>query len=91
VLAKDGGELVVFLLAIGFGNGVQVGQGIFVLADLIGLDVVLENTLGGEVELVGVAPDREAFLDVGDAAKWFEMGIGARYFSLSRWATMWLR
>ena len=32
----------------------QVGQGIFVLADLAGLDVVLENPFGGEVEFTDV-------------------------------------
>ncbi|GAB4260928.1 MAG: hypothetical protein Kow0065_11340 [Methylomicrobium sp.] len=75
MLTQDGGELVVFLLLIRGGNSVQVGQGILILADLIGLDVVLENPLGGEIEFVGVAPDREALLDVGGTAEGFEMWI----------------
>ncbi len=45
VLAQDGGRRVVFLLLIRGGNSVQVGEGILVLADLIGLDVVLGTPL----------------------------------------------
>ncbi len=65
MLAEDGGEFVIFLLLVGGGNRVEVGERVFVLPDVVGLDVFLENTALGEVELVGTAPDGEAGANVG--------------------------
>ena len=69
VLAQNGGKFVVLLLLVRSGNGVQIGQGILLLADLVGLNDVLKDTLGCEVELVCIAPDREALLYIGDTAE----------------------
>lgn len=80
MLAQDSGELVVFLLLIGGGNGLQIGQRVFVLADVVGLDVVLEQAFGGEVELVGITPDGITLLDVGGILETLELRVIGEVF-----------
>ena len=75
VLAEDGGELVIFLLLLAGGDGVEIGEGVFVLADVIRLSVRLEDAGGAEVGLVGVAPHGEAGRGAGRVAEAFERGI----------------
>ena len=45
---------------------------------MVRLYIVFEDTLSSEVEFVSIAPDPEALLDISDATKWFEMGIGSQ-------------
>lgn len=90
VLAENGGEAVVLLLLIAGGNGLEIGEGVFVLADVVGLDGFLEYAAGGVVQLIGVPPDSMAVLTSVAALNARKLGFAARYFSLSRWAMMWL-
>lgn len=80
VLAEDGGEAVVLLLLVAGGDGMEVGGGVFVLADVVGLDAVLKDAAGGVVVLVGVAPDGEAVFDIGGVAEAAEEGIFRKVF-----------
>ena len=71
---------MVFLLLVGGGDALQVVERIFVLADVVGLNVRLEYAFGGVVELVRVAPDGVAFLDVGGGFETFEVGLVVQIF-----------
>ena len=80
VLAEDGGELVIFLLLIGRGDGVEIGERVFVFADVVGLDVRLENARWNEVEFVSVAPDGESLFALRRGGEAFEKRIGREVF-----------
>ncbi len=80
VLAEDGGELVIFLLLLAGGDGVEIGEGVFVLADVIRLNVRLEDAGGAVVELVGVAPNGEAGGGAGGVAEAFERRVFGEIF-----------
>jgi hypothetical protein len=72
VLAQNRGELMVFFLLVGGGNTMQVGNGVFVLADMIGLDIVFKNPFGCVVKFVGIPPDSKALFSVRGISITFE-------------------
>jgi hypothetical protein len=80
VLAQDSGELVVLFLLVAGGNGMQIRERIFVFADLVRLDIVLEEALGRVIELVGVAPDGISLPDLRNRPEPLEERIVGQVF-----------
>ena len=80
MLSKNGGEFVVFFLLIVGGDAFQIGNRVFVFADVVGLDIVLENALGGEIKLVCVSPDGKPLFDIGNGFEAFEQRIVGKIF-----------
>lgn len=80
MLAQDSGELVVLFLLVAGGNGMQIRERIFVFADLVRLDIVLEEALGRVIELVGVAPDGISLPDLRNRPEPLEERIVGQVF-----------
>ena len=73
MLAQYGAEFMVFAFLVLGIDRIEIVQRVFVLADLIGLDVGFKNALSSEFLFVGVAPDVKTIYCIAAIFKGFQV------------------